>query len=94
MPKAALDRPRPLRHLRGMIPEDRLDDILRRFEYLEARMAETVDGDEIARLSREYAHLKPVVNAIAEWRAARSFTYDTARRMRLDAVGQRVPAHP
>jgi len=54
-----------------MIPEDRLDEIAQRFEYLEARMAETADGGEIARLSREYAELKPVVAAIAEWRAAR-----------------------
>ncbi|RDC73432.1 peptide chain release factor 1 [Rhodovulum sp. 12E13] len=55
-----------------MIPEDRLDEILSRFEYLEARMAEAGDGAEIARLSRDYAGLKPVVAAIAEWRGART----------------------
>jgi peptide chain release factor 1 len=55
-----------------MIPEDRLDEIARRFEYLEARMAEASDGGEIARLAREYAGLKPVVAAIDAWRAAQA----------------------
>jgi len=55
-----------------MIPEDRLDEIARRFEFLEARMAEASDGGEIARLAREYAELKPVVAAIEAWRAARA----------------------
>jgi peptide chain release factor 1 len=55
-----------------MIPEDRLDEIAARFEYLEARMAEASDGSEIARLAREYSELKPVIAAIAEWRAART----------------------
>jgi len=55
-----------------MIPEDRLDQIANRFGYLEARMAETADGGEIARLSREYAELKPVVAVIETWRATKA----------------------
>jgi len=55
-----------------MIPEHRLDEIAARFEYIEARMAETADGGEIARLGREYAELKPVIEAITAWRAAKA----------------------
>mgnify|MGYP006281098027 CR=1 FL=1 len=55
-----------------MIPEDRLDEIAARFEYLEAAMAGAAAPDEIARLSREYAALKPVMATIADWRATQS----------------------
>lgn len=54
-----------------MLPADRLDQIVSRFEYLEARLNDGPAPDEIARVSREYAELKPVVAQIAEWRAAR-----------------------
>ena len=53
-----------------MIPQDRLDEIAARFEFLEAKMAEGAAAEEIAALAREYADLKPVVAAIGEWRAA------------------------
>ena len=33
-----------------------------------------------------------IAESFAEWRAARSFVYDTARRIRLDDAGQRVDA--
>ncbi|MFD1882391.1 peptide chain release factor 1 [Paracoccus pacificus] len=56
-----------------MLPEERLIQIVQRFEYLEARLnAGAANPDEIAAVSREYAELKPVVAQIAEWRAARS----------------------
>jgi len=45
-----------------MIAEDRLVQILQRFEYLEAAMSHA-DGD-IAALGREYAELRPVVEQI------------------------------
>ncbi len=51
----------------AMIPEDRLDQITQRFQYLEAAMAEA-DGAQIAALAREYSELKPVVEQIAQWR--------------------------
>ncbi|MDF1873762.1 peptide chain release factor 1 [Vannielia sp.] len=54
-----------------MIPEDRLNEISARFEYLEARMNEGVSGEEIAQLAREYAELKPVVAEITTWRQVR-----------------------
>ena len=53
-----------------MLPADRLDQIVNRFEFLEARLNAGPAADEIARISREYAELKPVVAQIAEWRAA------------------------
>jgi len=50
-----------------MIPQDRMIQILQRFEFLEAQMA-TGDGD-IAQIGREYAELRPVVEEIREYRA-------------------------
>lgn len=48
-----------------MVPEEKLRQITARFEFLEARMAAGVSGDQIAALSREYAELRPVVAEIA-----------------------------
>ena len=53
-----------------MLPQDRLSQIVARFEYLEARLNAGPAPEEIAGISREYAELKPVVAQIAEWRAA------------------------
>ena len=55
-----------------MLPEDRLDQIARRFEFLEAQLNAGAASDQIARISREYAELKPVVEQIARWRLART----------------------
>ncbi|WEF24943.1 peptide chain release factor 1 [Paracoccus sp. S3-43] len=54
-----------------MVPEDRLVQIVQRFEFLEAQLNAGAAPDQIARISREYAELKPVVEEIGEWRAAR-----------------------
>ena len=52
-----------------MIPEDRLEQISQRFQYLEAAMA---DGSgDIAELAREYSELRPVVEQITVWRGVR-----------------------
>ncbi len=53
-----------------MIPRDTLDQITRRFEFLEARLSGGAPPAEIAALSREYADLKPVVARIAAWQEA------------------------
>ncbi|WP_417257415.1 peptide chain release factor 1 [Celeribacter sp.] len=45
-----------------MIPQDRLYQIIQRFEYLEAAMSQG-EGD-IAALGREYAELRPVVEQV------------------------------
>ena len=51
-----------------MIPEERLEQITQRFQYLEAAMADGASGGDIAVLAKEYSDLKPVVDQIAEWR--------------------------
>ena len=47
-----------------MVPLDKLDQITRRFEFLEAKLAAGAPPAEIAPLSREYSELKPVVDAV------------------------------
>ncbi|MFV0301274.1 MAG: peptide chain release factor 1 [Paracoccus sp. (in: a-proteobacteria)] len=54
-----------------MLPEDRLLQITRRFEFLEAQLNAGPAPEQIAAISREYAELKPVVDEIGHWRAAR-----------------------
>ncbi|MDT8328003.1 MAG: peptide chain release factor 1 [Roseovarius sp.] len=49
-----------------MVPLDRLEQITQRFEYIEAQM--TQGGGDIARLGREYAELRPVVEEIRAYR--------------------------
>lgn len=55
-----------------MIPAETLDQITRRFEFLEAKLAQGSQPSEIAALSREYSDLKPVVDQINAWRRARA----------------------
>jgi len=51
-----------------MVAADKLDQILARFEFLEAKMSTGLSGAEIATLSREYAELRPVVETIIGYR--------------------------
>ncbi|MCB2116871.1 MAG: peptide chain release factor 1 [Rhodobacteraceae bacterium] len=53
-----------------MVPLDKLDQIRRRFEFLEAKLSSGAEPGEIAALSREYSELKPVVAEIAAYRQA------------------------
>ena len=55
-----------------MVPMDKLDQIVRRFEFLEAKLSAGAAPAEIAGLSREYTDLKPVVAEIAAYRQALS----------------------
>ena len=48
------------------IPHSRLEQVIERYEEVEARMGATTDGDEIVALSREHAELKPVAEAARE----------------------------
>ncbi len=66
-----------------MIPGDKLDQILGRFEFLEAKMNAGPAPAELAALSREYAELKPVVEAIRGWRALMR-ARDEAELLRTD----------
>ncbi|ARC89184.1 peptide chain release factor 1 [Rhodovulum sp. MB263] len=65
-----------------MVPLDKLEQISRRFGYLEARLAEGAGGD-FAQLGREYAELKPVVAEIEAYRGLLS-DIDTAEAMLKD----------
>ncbi|MDD7971472.1 peptide chain release factor 1 [Roseinatronobacter alkalisoli] len=53
-----------------MFQSDTLDQITRRFGFLEARLMEGVASQDMAALSREYAELKPVVEQIAAYQQA------------------------
>ncbi len=55
-----------------MIPADRLQQIVDRFGFLEARLAAGAPPTEVAALSREYAELKPVVATVDAWRRAQA----------------------
>ena len=48
------------------IPQSRLEQVIERFDEVEARMGATTDSTEIVALSREHAELKPVVEAARE----------------------------
>ena len=50
-----------------MVPLEKLDQITRRFEFLEAKLAQGL-ADDFVQASREYAELKPVVEQIAAYR--------------------------
>ncbi|SCZ58753.1 peptide chain release factor 1 [Epibacterium ulvae] len=51
-----------------MVPEERLEQILQRFQYLEAAMADGVAGGDIAALAKEYSDLRPVAEQISAYR--------------------------
>ena len=47
-----------------MVPQDRLRQIVDRFQFLEAKMNDAASAGNIAELAQEYAQLKPVVDQI------------------------------
>ena len=55
-----------------MLPIEKLHQITQRFEYLEARRHAGAAPAEIARISREYSDLKPVVDQIAAYHSAKA----------------------
>ncbi len=54
------------------IPQSRLDQVVDRFEQIEARMGATTDSNEIVALSKEHAALMPVASAASALNAMRS----------------------
>ncbi|WP_420433922.1 peptide chain release factor 1 [Hyphobacterium sp.] len=62
-------------------PETRLEQVIDRFEEVEARLGAAAGGDEIVRLSREHAELKPVADKARELKAARAELADLAEMM-------------
>ncbi|MFT4783845.1 MAG: peptide chain release factor 1 [Paracoccaceae bacterium] len=51
-----------------MVPEYRLDEIIARFQFLEAKMADASGASDIAQLGREYSDLRPVVTQIEAYK--------------------------
>jgi peptide chain release factor 1 len=58
------------------LPQARLDQVLDRFHQVEARMGAASDGQEIVRLSKEHAELKPVADAVMAVARARAEVAD------------------
>ncbi|MEY8831293.1 peptide chain release factor 1 [Sedimentitalea sp. XS_ASV28] len=54
-----------------MVPEERLEQINQRFQFLEAAMADGASGGDIAALAKEYSDLRPVVEQIETYRRLR-----------------------
>lgn len=50
-----------------MVSDDKLTEIVQRFEFIEARMSEVAEAATIADLGKEYAALRPVVDVIRQW---------------------------
>jgi peptide chain release factor 1 len=67
-----------------MIPQSRLEQVIERYEEVEARMGATTDGDEIVALSREHADLKPVVDAARELISMREGFAEAETMMKSD----------
>ncbi|MDU9003778.1 peptide chain release factor 1 [Sedimentitalea todarodis] len=55
-----------------MVPEERLEQINQRFQFLEAAMADGSSGGDIATLAKEYSDLRPVVEQIEAYRRLRA----------------------
>ena len=55
-----------------MLPEEKLDLILRRHEEISARLTSAIGGAEYVALSRELADLGGVVEAVRAWRAGQT----------------------
>jgi peptide chain release factor 1 len=51
-----------------MIAADRIDQLVARLQFLEARLQTALSGADRVAASREYAELKPVVEKVAAWR--------------------------
>ncbi|WP_271145823.1 peptide chain release factor 1 [Brevundimonas sp. NIBR10] len=60
------------------LPQARLDQVLDRFHQVEARMGAASDGQEIVRLSKEHAEMKPVADAVQALARARAEIEDLA----------------
>ena len=54
------------------IPDHKLAQVVDRFEHIEARMGATTDGDEIVKLGKDYAELKPIVDGVRRLQSVRS----------------------
>ncbi len=61
-----------------MIPAQKLNEIIERFQYLEAQMSEGLSAGELAVAAKEYSDLKPVVETIREYQTTLSEIEDAS----------------
>lgn len=54
------------------IPDEKLAQVVDRFEQIEARMGATTDGEEIVQLGKDYAELKPVADGVRKLQSVRA----------------------
>ena len=54
------------------IPDQKLAQVVDRFEHIEARMGATTDGAEIVQLGKDYAELKPIVEGVRKLQSVRA----------------------
>ena len=54
------------------IPQDRMDQLLKRFSMMETQMASNPDSDTYVKLASEYSELEPVVAKIRDLTSARN----------------------
>ena len=54
------------------IPDEKLAQVVDRFEQIEARMGATTDGDEIVQLGKDYAELKPIAEGVRKLQDVRA----------------------
>ena len=62
-------------------PEARLEQVIDRFDQVEARLGAAGDADEIVKLSKEHAELRPVAEKAGELKAARQELIDLEEMM-------------
>ncbi|MEC9251065.1 MAG: peptide chain release factor 1 [Pseudomonadota bacterium] len=65
-------------------PEARLEQVIDRFDQVEARLGAAADADEIVKLSKEHAELRPVAEKAAELKSARQELLDLEEMMNSD----------
>ena len=51
-----------------MIAEDKIIQLINRFQFLEAKMSGDVAGSDIAALAKEYSDLRPVVETVTAYK--------------------------
>lgn len=85
-----------------MIPVEKMAELLEQFAFLEAKLADGPPPDELAKLAREYAELKPVCetihelqNSLAEIEEAKAMLDDPELRAMAEAeiqtLNEKVP---
>ena len=51
-----------------MIPNDRLEVIIQRFEFIKAKLNDNPDLPDLKALGQEYSELKPIIENIEEFK--------------------------